>query len=120
MSVGERATSAPGSTCSTRTSCSSCGRAFPTPGSISVSRSIGEYTRGFLEAWSQITIEAEDITDAGSDLIVAARQRGVGVESGAVTDLRYSQVWSFRGRKAIRLENFRERADALEAVGLSA
>ena len=93
---------------------------FPDTGVYLGVASIGEYTRGFLEAWSQITIEAEDITDAGSDLIVAARQRGVGVESGAVTDLRYSQVWSFRGRKAIRLENFRERADALEAVGLSA
>jgi hypothetical protein len=27
-------------------------------------------------------------------------------------------VWSFRGRKVIRLENFRERAEAFEAVGL--
>ena len=48
---------------------------------------------------------------------MAVRQRGVGVKSGAVTDLRYSQVWSFRSR--IRLENFRERAEALEAVGLN-
>ncbi len=93
---------------------------FPDAGVYRGVASLGEYTRGFLEAWSRIAIEAEDITDAGSDVLVAVRQHGVGVESGAVTDLRYSQVWSFRGRKAIRLENFRERADALEAVGLSA
>jgi len=28
-------------------------------------------------------------------------------------------VWSFRGRKVIRLDAVRERAEALEAVGLS-
>jgi ketosteroid isomerase-like protein len=42
----------------------------------------------------------------------------LGSESGAPTDLRYYQVWSFRGGKVIRLENFRERAEALEAAGL--
>ena len=78
-----------------------------------------EYTRGFLEPWSHITIEAEDITDLDGTVIATVRQRGVGSGSGAETDLRYFQVWSFRGRKVIRLENFRERAEAFEAAGLS-
>jgi hypothetical protein len=51
-------------------------------------------------------------------VLVGVLQRGVGDESGAATEFRYFQVWSFRGRKVIRLENFRERAEALEAVGL--
>ena len=49
---------------------------------------------------------------------MAVLQRGVGDGSGLATEFRYFQVWSFRGRKVIRLENFRERAEALEAVGL--
>lgn len=92
---------------------------FPDAGVYHGIASLGEYTRGFLEAWGRIAIEAEDITDAGSNVLVAVRQHGVGTGSGAVTDLRYSQVWSFRGRRVIRLENFRERADALAAAGLS-
>ena len=43
---------------------------------------------------------------------------GVGSESGAETEFRYFQVWSFRGRRVIRLENFRERSDALAAAGM--
>jgi ketosteroid isomerase-like protein len=75
-----------------------------------------EYTRGFLESWSHITIEAEEIAHADGSVVATVRQRGVGSGSGAETDLRYFQVWSFRGRKVIRLENFQERAEALEAA----
>jgi ketosteroid isomerase-like protein len=92
---------------------------FPDAGTYLGRERIAEYMRGFLEPWSRITIEAEDFTDAGDSVVVAVRQAGVGEESGAATELRYFQVWSFRGRKVIRLENFRERAEALEAAGLS-
>jgi ketosteroid isomerase-like protein len=94
-------------------------REFPDAGTYLGCERLAEYTRGFLEPWSRITIEAEDITDAGDSVVVAVRQAGVGGESGAATEFRYFQVWSLRGRKVIRLENFRERAEALEAAGLS-
>ena len=77
------------------------------------------YTRGFLEPWSRIAIEAEQITPAGDSVVVAVRQTGIGAESGVATELRYFQVWTFRGGRAIRLENFRERTQALEAAGLA-
>ncbi len=54
---------------------------------------------------------------AGSSVIASVRKRGVGSESGAETEFRYFQVWSFRGHRVIRLENFRERSDALDAAG---
>jgi ketosteroid isomerase-like protein len=91
---------------------------FPESGTYLGIARLAEYTRGFLEPWAQITIEAEDITDAGGSVVVTVCQRGVGRESGAATEFRYFQVWSFRGPKVIRLENFRERAEALEAAGL--
>jgi ketosteroid isomerase-like protein len=93
-------------------------REFPDPGTYLGLERLAEYMRGFLEPWRRITIEAEDITDAGDSVVVAVRQRGVGGESGAPTEFRYFQVWSFRGRKVIRLEGFRERAEAFEAAGL--
>ena len=94
------------------------GPEFPDAGSYLGIEGLREYTRGFLEPWSRMTIEAEELTAAGDSVVVAVLQRGVGVESGIATDFRYFQVWSFRGARAIRLENFRERAEALEAVGL--
>jgi len=91
---------------------------FPESGTyLGVARLV-EYTRGFLEPWTRITIEAEDIVDAGDSVVTTVRQRGVGKESGAATELRYFQVWSFRGPRVIRIENFREQAEALEAAGL--
>jgi ketosteroid isomerase-like protein len=92
---------------------------FPDAGTYLGVEKIVEYTRGFLEPWTRIAIEAEDITDVGESVVVAVRQRGVGGTSGAATEFRYHQVWSFRGSKVIRLENFREHSEALEVVGLS-
>jgi uncharacterized protein len=91
---------------------------FPESGNyLGVEELLG-YTRGFLEPWSRITIEAEGLTVAGDSVVAAVRQRGVGGGSGAATEFRYFQVWSFRGGKVIRLENFRERAEAIAAAGL--
>jgi ketosteroid isomerase-like protein len=91
---------------------------FPDAGTYLGTERLAEYTRGFLEPWVRITIEAEEITDVGDSVIVAVRQRGVGAESGAGTELRYFHLWTFRGRKVIRLESIRERRQALEATGL--
>ena len=91
---------------------------FPDAGTYLGFEGLRRYTRGFLEPWSSITIEAEEITPAGDSVVVAVLQRGAGGESGVTTEFRYFQVWSFRAAKAIRLENFRERAEAFEAAGL--
>jgi ketosteroid isomerase-like protein len=91
---------------------------FPDAGTYLGLEPLAEYMRGFLEPWTRLTIEAEEISDAGDSVVVAALQRGVASGSGAPSEFRYFQVWTFRGRKVIRLENFRERAEALETAGL--
>jgi ketosteroid isomerase-like protein len=91
---------------------------FPDAGTYLGVDRVRDYTRGFLEPWTRITIEAEEIAEAGDSVVVAVRQSGSGSESGVETDFRYFHVWTFRGGKAIRLETVRERDDALRAVGL--
>jgi ketosteroid isomerase-like protein len=91
---------------------------FPDAGTYLGPEAVERYMRGFLEPWTRLTIEADEILEAGDSVVVAVTQRGVGGASGAATELRYFQVWSFRGSKVIRLDNIRERAEALEAVGL--
>ena len=77
-----------------------------------------DYMRGFLAAWDDLTITAEEFIKAEGSVVVAVYQRGIGRESGTPGELRYFQVWTFRGRMAIRLETIRGRAEALESVGL--
>jgi ketosteroid isomerase-like protein len=91
---------------------------FPDAGTYLGPQGIAEYTRGFLEPWSEITIRAEEIIPAGDSVVVGVLQRGEGDASGAVTEFRYFHLWTFRGDKAIRLETIRERDEALEAAGL--
>jgi ketosteroid isomerase-like protein len=91
---------------------------FPDAGTYLGPEGIAEYTRGFLEPWSEITIRAEEIIPAGDSVVVGVLQRGEGDASGAVTEFRYFHLWTFRGGKAIRLETIRERDEALEAAGL--
>ena len=80
---------------------------------------VAEYTRGLLKPWTAFSMQAEEIVAVGDSVLVSVHQRGVGRLSGVPTELRYLTLWSFRGQKVIRIESFRERAEALEAAGLS-
>ena len=92
---------------------------FPDAGTYIGPEGVARYMRGLLESWTKLTVTADEIIEAGDSVIVAVTQRGVGVGSGAVTELRYFHVWTFRGSKVVRWEDFREREEALAAVGLS-
>jgi ketosteroid isomerase-like protein len=81
---------------------------------------IAAYTRAsLLETWTEFKMEAEELLVAGDTVLVAVCQHGVGRVSGVPTEARYFTLWSFRGRKVIHIESFPERAEALEAAGLS-
>jgi ketosteroid isomerase-like protein len=73
----------------------------------------------FLSEWQGAVIAGEEFLEAGDSVVVQVHQRATGRESGTPVEMRYFQVWSFRGRSVIRIESILKRADALEAVGLS-
>jgi len=74
--------------------------------------------KGGREAISVLVPTCSRQTSSGNSARLA-RQRGTGRESGLVAELEQQfQVWTFRGRPVIRFEAFRERAEALDAVGL--
>jgi hypothetical protein len=50
--------------------------------------------------------------DAG-DVLVSMRQRGRGKASGAEVDHRFTHVWTLRDGRAIRLQSFAHRDDAV-------
>ena len=81
---------------------------------------VAEFTRSFFQAWTSFSIVAEELIEAGDSVVVAARQRAVGRESGLEADMGLQfQVWTFRGPSVVRFEAFADRAEALAAVGLN-
>jgi ketosteroid isomerase-like protein len=80
---------------------------------------VQDWVRRWMRAWNGLTMTAEEFIDAGDTVVVAVRQRGVGKESGVPLENSYFQVWTFRGRAVIRVEETQDRAEALEAAGLS-
>jgi uncharacterized protein len=96
------------------------GEGLPDTGAYLGTDALADYMRGFLEPWDPITIEALEAIESGDSVFVAVLQSGIGQGSGVATELRYFHVWTFRAGKAIRLETFRDRPDALAAAGLTA
>ena len=94
------------------------GPEFPDGGTYVGREGIRVYMHGFLESWTRITIEAEELTGSGDAVLAAVHQSGVGESSGVETDMRYFQVWTFRHGKVVRLEGFLDREQARAAAGL--
>jgi len=82
---------------------------------------VREYITILLEALEDYRMVPEEFIDAGDDrVLVFSREGGRGRGSGAeVVTQPTAHVWTIRNGKPIRLSSYWERADALEAVGLS-
>jgi ketosteroid isomerase-like protein len=93
---------------------------FPEPGEYRGQKAIRKYMRDdFLRDFDQAAISGEEFIAAGDSVVVRVRQSATGPGSGARVEMRYFQVWTFRGDRVIRIESIRERDEALEAAGLS-
>jgi ketosteroid isomerase-like protein len=91
---------------------------FPDAGAYLGPEEIRGYMRGFLEDWDHAVIEGEEFIGAGDSVVVGVHQQAAGKGSGIPVDMRYFQVWTFRGGAVIRIESVKERDEALEAAGL--
>jgi ketosteroid isomerase-like protein len=76
--------------------------------------------RNLEEAFEEMSWEIERLVEAPDGrVVVFVHARGRGRGSGVEIDARIAHVWTFRDDKAVRMEVFVERAEALEAVGLA-
>jgi ketosteroid isomerase-like protein len=76
------------------------------------------YMRRFSEIWEDMRFEAKDYRAEGNCVVVKLRRSAVGKRGRVPLEDEVFNVWTFRDRKAIRLEVFRQEAEALEAAGL--
>jgi ketosteroid isomerase-like protein len=71
-------------------------------------------------AFEELSFEAEEFIEApNGDIVVLIHARGRGRGSGIEIDNHIAQVWTYRDDKAIRMVAYEDRAEALEAAGLS-
>jgi ketosteroid isomerase-like protein len=78
-----------------------------------------EASRRWWGAWTDYRLDAEELIDAGSSVVVVLHEQGRGKGSGAPFDNRFAQVWTFGRGRIIRWAIFPDRGTALEAAGVS-
>jgi ketosteroid isomerase-like protein len=71
------------------------------------------------EVWENPETTVEEVIGVGDRVFVMARFRGRGRASGVEVEGRHFEVYTLRDRKVIRVEEFSERGEALEAAGVS-
>jgi len=82
---------------------------------------VRRYMEKLSEALDDYTMVPEEFVDAGTDqVLVFSREGGRGRDSGAEVQTHpTAHVWTIRDGKAVRMQSYWERSDAMEALGLS-
>jgi ketosteroid isomerase-like protein len=82
---------------------------------------VRRYLEKVNEAFDDYRMVPEEFIDAGEDqVLVFSREGGRGKGSGAAVQTNpTAHLWTLRNGKAIRMQSYWERADALKAAGLS-
>jgi ketosteroid isomerase-like protein len=77
------------------------------------------FWRQWLDAWESIEFRVDELIDAGDDVVAMLLQVNRGRASGIeVPQFDWAQVWTVRDGKIVRVRMFRDRNEALRAVGL--
>jgi ketosteroid isomerase-like protein len=91
------------------------------PGAANVTgvEAVERYIASFARYWDEIRFEPQEYLDAGDRVVVVARLTGRGKSSGVVVNRVWAYVWTIRAGKALRMEAYSERSEALAVAGLS-
>jgi ketosteroid isomerase-like protein len=78
-----------------------------------------EFQQEDSEAWDERRLEAESFIDAGDRVVVLLHEFRRGRGSGVELETDTAVVCEVRDRRVIRIQGYMDRAEALEAAGLS-
>jgi ketosteroid isomerase-like protein len=65
------------------------------------------------DAFDDFTVELLEVEELDGHVLASMRQRGRGKASGAEVDHQFTHVWTLRDGRAIRLQSFAHREDAV-------
>ena len=71
------------------------------------------------DAFSEVRAELSEVRDLGDRAVAIGHLRGRGKESGALTESELAWIVEFQGGKVIRVREYLDPKEALEAAGLS-
>ena len=78
------------------------------------------YFTEFVSQFEQFVLAVEDLVDSGADdVLVCLHIHGRGKGSSAEFDVRAGWIFTVREGEVVRIRAYLDRAEALEAVGLS-
>ena len=92
---------------------------FPEFGIFHGPAGVSTFVQRLLEQWERLTVEAMDLRAIGDTVLARVVQHCKGRVSGIEGDDWYFMLFTFRGRKIVRLETVMNESETLEAVGLS-
>jgi uncharacterized protein len=78
---------------------------------------IRRYFDSFYEVMDEVHFIPDEFIQVGERVVVPVRVVARGKETGIAAEQRVFQVWSLRAGKAIRVEVFATREEAIEAAG---
>ena len=67
--------------------------------------------------WDDYELVPEEFEDMGDRVVATVRLRGRGRGSGIQVDARFYELFSLRDGKIVRMDQFTEKREAIEAVG---
>ena len=65
------------------------------------------------DAFDDFSVELLEVEELAGHVVASMRQRGRGKASGAEVDHRFTHVWTLRDGRAVRLQSFARREDAV-------
>src|SRR5271165_4284580 len=80
---------------------------------------VSRHFEQWFDAWNEIDYTPEELLDFGDRILVVVRRHGKGKASGVEVTDQVTYVYTVRSDKIVRFEAFSEKADALNAVGLT-
>jgi ketosteroid isomerase-like protein len=78
---------------------------------------VGRFWSEVQEVWELWQTDAEELVDAGDQVVALVRSRGRGRGSGVEVEDQSANVWTIRAGKVIRYRLYRDRDEALRAAG---
>ncbi len=79
---------------------------------------VRQYLQALRDDFDELHVEPHELVDAGDDVIVPVRFTGRGRMSSAPIDLEFTFVLSLRGGRIVRVRNYWQKAEALDALRL--
>ena len=80
---------------------------------------VREFFRRWVGPFDEWRVKLVEAIDVGDSVVIHVHQWGRGKGSGATVEASHWQVWTVRDGKVVRWTLHVDRAEALEAVGLS-